>query len=77
MIKKEYAIALDEHDNCVAIYKCKMLEQSEVDELKKQATRHSLKVKSEKNELKKRIEDLESLVQTLLHEIKVLKGEEE
>ena len=77
MIKKEYAIALDEHDNCVGIYKCKMLEQSEVDDFHKEVVKNNAKLKKEKLELKERVDNLDALVQALLHEIKVLKGEEE
>lgn len=77
MVKKEYAIELDEHENCVGIYKCKMLEQGEVDDLKKEVAKNKAKLKKERLEFREKIDNLDALVQALLHEIKVLKGEEE
>lgn len=74
-VKKNHIAVITENGKCVAIARCKLVDDKELSRLLNEVNEHKQEVEEEKEALLNKISDLENEVNTLHTEIKYLKGE--
>lgn len=74
-VKKNHIAVVTENGKCVAVAKCKLVDDKELARLQNEVNEHKQKELEEKEALLNKISDLENEINMLHKEIKFLKGE--
>ena len=74
--EKSVAILYDSNGNCISVLNCTHVNSKKYDELLSQVKNYEFKKAQKEKELLSKVNYLETEIETLKHEIKVLKGEE-
>lgn len=75
-MKKNHIAVITENGKCIAIAKCKLVDDNELLRLQNQVNEHKQEEFKEKEELLNRLGELEKKCKNLEKEVKLLKGED-